>query len=260
LQALIQDFAVDETRHRLFVISQSNSNVQYLSVYDVADARQIEEIDVSSGFADSVQIALNSRTRRIGIAESRPNRSGYTTDLYGCSYNDPLQCDRVAQTGQVSEIAIAGTELLAASGLLADDPHVCLTQINLATKVVAHSYCAPDSGVHYGVGVLDGKYIVGSTGASKWLHFKEETQPLSGSVSVWEVENWKVAAKAVQNNYSNGGQNEKSKISFACGRVSYFRNYASVYPSGPVPQEFHAVLRDRCESLLMDSPTDNAKP
>lgn len=46
------------------------------------------------------------------------------------------------------------------------------------------------------------------------------------------------------------------EISFACGRVSYFRNYALVYPSGPVPEEFHAILRDRCESLLKDSPRE----
>jgi hypothetical protein len=45
------------------------------------------------------------------------------------------------------------------------------------------------------------------------------------------------------------------EISFACGRVSFFRNYARVYPSGPVPEEFHAILRDRCESLLKDAPT-----
>jgi hypothetical protein len=52
----------------------------------------------------------------------------------------------------------------------------------------------------------------------------------------------------------------KIEISFGCGRVSYFTNYASVYPSGPVPEEFHAILRDRCESGLMDKPAGDAKP
>ncbi len=53
---------------------------------------------------------------------------------------------------------------------------------------------------------------------------------------------------------------QEIEISFACGRVSYFRNYALVYPSGPVPEEFHAILRDRCESLLKDAPSGDAKP
>jgi hypothetical protein len=43
-------------------------------------------------------------------------------------------------------------------------------------------------------------------------------------------------------------------ISFACGRVSYFRNYALVYLSSSVPEEFHATLHDKCESLMKDEP------
>jgi hypothetical protein len=44
------------------------------------------------------------------------------------------------------------------------------------------------------------------------------------------------------------------EISFACGRVSYFRNYVLVYRSNSVPEEFHAILHDRCESPLKDAP------
>ena len=44
------------------------------------------------------------------------------------------------------------------------------------------------------------------------------------------------------------------EISFACGTVSSFRHYAVVSPSGSLPQEFHAILNDRCESLAGDAP------
>jgi hypothetical protein len=44
------------------------------------------------------------------------------------------------------------------------------------------------------------------------------------------------------------------EISFACGRVASFQNYAVVSPSGSLPQEFHAILHDRCESLLGNAP------
>jgi putative transposon-encoded protein len=38
----------------------------------------------------------------------------------------------------------------------------------------------------------------------------------------------------------------KIEISYKCGRVTSFRNSALVYPNGPVPQEFHAILREDC--------------
>jgi hypothetical protein len=34
------------------------------------------------------------------------------------------------------------------------------------------------------------------------------------------------------------------EVSFQCGRVTYFTNNALVYPNGPVPEEFHATLRE----------------
>ncbi len=41
------------------------------------------------------------------------------------------------------------------------------------------------------------------------------------------------------------GQRE-IEVSFRCGRVTYFTNDAFVYPKGPVPEDFHATLRDEC--------------
>ena len=36
------------------------------------------------------------------------------------------------------------------------------------------------------------------------------------------------------------------EVSFKCGRVAYFKNDVLVYPEGPVPEEFHATLREDC--------------
>jgi hypothetical protein len=38
------------------------------------------------------------------------------------------------------------------------------------------------------------------------------------------------------------------QVSFRSGRVSRFTNSAFVYPGGPVPEEFHVVLCDGCET------------
>jgi hypothetical protein len=36
------------------------------------------------------------------------------------------------------------------------------------------------------------------------------------------------------------------EVSFGCGRVTNFTSEALVYPKGPVPEEFHATLREEC--------------
>jgi len=36
------------------------------------------------------------------------------------------------------------------------------------------------------------------------------------------------------------------EIAFDCGRVTTFKNSAFVYPNGPVPVEFYAILHDGC--------------
>lgn len=43
------------------------------------------------------------------------------------------------------------------------------------------------------------------------------------------------------------------EISFRCGTVSEFRNYAFVYPRGSVPVEFHAILSDHCRESSDDA-------
>jgi hypothetical protein len=51
------------------------------------------------------------------------------------------------------------------------------------------------------------------------------------------------------------------EISFDCGRVSTFANYAVVSPDGSLPEDFHATLRDGCGkgSSKDDPPTGDAK-
>ena len=57
--------------------------------------------------------------------------------------------------------------------------------------------------------------------------------------------------------------NRVIEISFGCGRVTYFKNDALVYPSGPVPEEFHAILREDCgytESKTCEASTQTPLP
>jgi hypothetical protein len=49
------------------------------------------------------------------------------------------------------------------------------------------------------------------------------------------------------------------EISFDCGRVSTFANYAVVSPDGSLPEDFHATLRDGCSTESKDPQTGDAK-
>lgn len=52
---------------------------------------------------------------------------------------------------------------------------------------------------------------------------------------------------------------QEIEIFFRNGRVSYFRNYAFAYPSGPIPVEFHATLCDGCDAGSKDTVTSDTK-
>jgi len=192
------DFAVDGAAGKVFVTWQSDSGGQYLTAFDIASGRQAGEIKISSGALAYAQIAVDSRTKRIAIAQSLYGHAGYTTNLFACGYAQEVICERVAATGQTTQIAILGQEVLLASGLLANDRHVCLTGVSLTAKTVTHEYCAPQTGIHYGVGIVDQKYVVGYSGVEKWLAWKESTHNASSSVSVWRYEDARVAAEAIQ--------------------------------------------------------------
>ena len=49
------------------------------------------------------------------------------------------------------------------------------------------------------------------------------------------------------------------KVSFRSGRVSQFTNSAFVYPGGPVPEEFHTLLCDGCDTTRKGGKEDSSQ-
>jgi hypothetical protein len=194
----IYDFSVDDSLKRVFVALRSGSDVQYLTMFDIDTGKQIAQTRISSGPVANGQIVADSRTKRVAVSHSRLEHRGYKTNVYGCSYAGRLTCEYIVTLKQVAQIAMWGRDVFLASGLLADDRHVCLTAINLNTSAVTRQYCAPQTGVHYAVGVIEGKYVIGYTGIARRLAWKEVTKTVNNSVSVWRYENGTVAAAAIQ--------------------------------------------------------------
>jgi hypothetical protein len=221
----IYDFAVDETLKLVFVASRTNPDVQYLTTFDIISGKQVGQTTISSGTADNVQIAIDSRTKEVAVVESRLEHSGYKTDVYACGYMQTMTCAYVVTLQQTSQIAMWGRDVFLASGLLADDRRVCITSVNFGTHAVAHQYCSPRTGVHYGVGVIDGRYVIGYTGIGKSFAWKEATLTKSNSVSVWRYEDGTVAAKALQ---EGAGGPFQSGARIACGKSPRFLLYSEL--------------------------------
>jgi hypothetical protein len=221
----IYDFAVDDTLKLVFVASRTDPDTQYLMTFDIISGKQVGQTRISSGTADKLQIAVDSRTKEVAVVESRLEHSGYKTDVYACGYTQTMTCAYVVTLQQTSQIAMWGQDVFLASGLLADDRHVCITSVNLDTRAVAHQYCSPRTGVHYGVGVIDGRYVIGYTGIGKSFAWKEATLTKSNSVSVWRYEDGNVAAKAVQEGADGPFQ---SGARIACGKSPRFVLYSEL--------------------------------
>jgi len=234
----IYDFAVDESSKRVLLASSSGSQIQYLTVFDVASGKKLSETKISSGAVDQELVVVDSRTKRVAVAQSHLDHSGYKTKVYGCEYTSALTCSQVAALGQVSQISIWGTDVFLASGLYADDRRVCLTSVNLNTHAVGHQYCS-QTGVHYGVAVIDGKYVIAFTGVAKNLAWKEIVKPVSNSVAVWRYENGTVAAQAVQDggdaHFQPGARIASSKSSPRFLLYGQTSNVAYVYSINEAP-------------------------
>lgn len=228
----IYDFAVDNNLKRVFVASSFGSDTQYLSMFDIPTGKQLGQAKVSASPIDDARIVVDSRTQKIAVAQFRLEHSGYKTRVYGCGYTSAPTCEYMTALGQVSQISIWATDAFLASGLLADDRHVCLTSVNLNTHAVAHQYCS-QTGVHYGVAVIDGKYIIGYTGIAKSSAWKETAWAVRNSVSVWRYESGTVAAEAVQEGadapFQRGARIASSKSSPRFLLYSQTSNIAYVY-------------------------------
>jgi hypothetical protein len=89
-------------------------------------------------------------------------------------------------------------QILVASNNFDYDKKDCLLAIDPVARTVSDKYCSPGTGVHYAVGVVNKKYVVGYTGLSKDIsNFRiEGGRPVSSSFSVWRAEMAEVAAVA----------------------------------------------------------------
>jgi hypothetical protein len=208
----IVDFAIDDPHDRVLVLSARNDGSIILTIYSRSKEREQQEtvlIDANSshdfltGRNDLVSV---SRSGQIGIyLDGQRGFIKSTPGIYMCKDTPDLSCVKASdddRTSWVQEMSFLGQDILVASSKLADDRWDCISSVSPGYKYsmmrplsfgASRKYCSP-TGVHYAVGVVEDKCVVGFTGVDKVDFFSGFDKPVSSSFSVWRAGTSKVAA------------------------------------------------------------------
>jgi len=183
----IKDFAVDDLRDRIIVLSTQKDNAIYLSSYSLSKGEKQKEMTLpSTNFTSMMSLAIAPATGEIGIAVNVIHRNRDNADIYICTDSSNLACEKTAQTHVAGQIGFLERQLLVVTSNFADNKKDCILAVDIMTRQVSRAYCSP-TGVHYALGVVAGKYVVGFTGVSKRNWFTEENRSVSSSFSVWKA-------------------------------------------------------------------------
>jgi hypothetical protein len=199
----INDFAVDDLRSRVLVLSSRRDGSIRLTAYSMPDGRQLQEASLPTLNATKMSLVFASKTGQIGVAVDGGGHSGGKSDIYICGSETTFSCTNVAQISTVLQMSFLGRQILVATNSFADNKKDCILAVDPTTRSVSHEYCSPATGVHYAVGVVDKKYIVAFTGISKRKVFREENKSVASSFSVRRAEIPQVAVPQIR--YQNAG-------------------------------------------------------
>jgi len=182
----IIDFAVDDLRDRILVLSTRKDNAIYLSSYSLSKGEKQQEAILPSTNFTNIRFTIASETGEIGIIVNVIYRNRNKADINICTNSSRLACAKIAQTDAVGQIGFLERQLLVVTSNFADNKKDCILAVDIMTGDVSRAYCSP-TGVHYALGVIAGKYVVGFTGVSKRNWFTEENRSVSSSFSVWDA-------------------------------------------------------------------------
>jgi hypothetical protein len=206
----IADFAVDDVRGQVAVLAAERGLIR-LAVYSLLDGSLKREQILPSLPDLGMQLAVVSKTGQLVAALPFSTRGNIKSDIYLCDTETASKCLKIARINEVSQMSLLGNELLGAVNEFPDSKKDCLINVELKTFMVARGYCAPKTGVHNAVGVVNDQYVAAFTGIGKRIWWKEENVLVENSFSVWRVEDSKVVAVA-RDPANFGGQQSEIQI------------------------------------------------
>jgi len=204
----IRDFAVDDLRSRLFVLTSAEGDSVRLTGYSLLNGSKEHETVLPVAKANGISLAIAPQSGQIGIAVNVTSHSGSKSNIFSCVDDTSFTCTTIAQIEPVSQISFLGRRILIALSTFADNKKDCLLAVDPASRSVTREYCSEPTGVHYALGVVKNRYVVAFTGISRRKWLSEENLSVTSSFSVWRLENSRVAAVAQRSTNYGSFQNE----------------------------------------------------
>ena len=190
----IYDFAIDEQRSKIFVLSLRSDMSVRLAAYSLSDGSALQEITLSQAAWSGARLALEPKTGQVAVADSQETGHRYTSNINVCESAATLTCMSFGTVDPVAQMTFLGRQLLFATSNPANDKKDCIGSLNVSTRAISHDYCSPSTGVHFAVGTILKRYVVGFTGTTKTHAFLERNSSIQSSFSIWRAENPKVEA------------------------------------------------------------------
>jgi hypothetical protein len=206
---IIVDFAVDDPRSRVLVLSARRDGSIHLTSYSLLLGEKQQETVLPSidsdpdSFNARMDLISVSRTGQIAIYLQDLRGLKSKPGIYMCKDEPDFTCTKNAyfdETHRPSEISFLGETLLSANHdffksdcIVSIDPGYKYTLKKPFEMGFANKYCSR-TGVHYAVGVAENKYVVGFTGVGEYHPWSEHWETVSSSFSVWRAGTSGVAA------------------------------------------------------------------
>ena len=190
----IYDFTIDEQHSKAFILSLRDDMSVRLAAYSLSDGRVQKEITLSQKSWGGAKLTLEPKTGQVAVAESHDVGHRYASNISLCEAATALSCANLGSVAPVAQMTFLGRQLLFATSNPANDKKDCIESLNVNTRKIFHEYCSPATGVHFAVGAILKRYVVGFTGTTKTHAFLERNSSTQSSFSIWRAENPKVQA------------------------------------------------------------------
>jgi hypothetical protein len=205
---IIRDFAIDDARSRVLVLSSRADGSVWVSAFSMNNAESHQETQIPSANAEAKAIAISAATGQIAVALTDLSSSTGAAVIYFCDYDSRLACGTPIKTGPISQMVFLGRQLLFVTSSYADRKKDCIMSASPVDRSIARAYCSPATGVHYAFGALGNKFVAGFTGVGGRNWLSQENKSVSSSFSVWAAENPRTIATAKDPTDYGAFQNE----------------------------------------------------
>lgn len=176
------DFEIVENEDLLFVVRQRQRNEIWLDRYKLSSGAKIDSLLLSANGIGPFHLAVDSQ-RQLAFISLKPKGTRSDEDtLVVCHYGFSAPCRHIRGIPPIAKMQMWNEQLVAVTSRFADSKRECI--LSFQSDAMEPRYCAPKSGVHYAICVVNKKYLIGYTGTAKFT-WNEKLVTKSSNISIW---------------------------------------------------------------------------